>query len=173
MISDRLISCFMTALAFFAVSCSQKTPLTSFVNPLVGTDATRTVNTMGDLAADYGKIMPAVGVPHGMTSWVPQTEATERKCIPPYYYSSGRIQGFRASHWLNGSCTQDYGSVTVMPMNDVLTTDAVDRSSAFSHETADSRPCSYSVILEDKPCSLETYKPYLHKSIKAIIKSFK
>ena len=31
----------------------------------------------------------------------------------------------------------------------------------------------YSVILEDKPCSLETYKPYLHKSIKAIIKSFK
>jgi hypothetical protein len=52
MISDRLISCFVTALAFFTVSCSQKTPLTSFVNPLVGTDATRTVNTMGDLAAD-------------------------------------------------------------------------------------------------------------------------
>ena len=31
----------------------------------------------------------------------------------------------------------------------------------------------YSVILEEKPCSLESYKPYLHKSIRAIIAEFK
>ena len=149
MTSDRLFSFLAAALAFCAVSCSQKTSLTSFVNPLVGTDASRTVNAIGDLSADYGKIAPVVGVPHGMTSWVPQTEATERKCIPPYYYATGRIQGFRASHWMNGGCTQDYGSVTVMPMNDVLSTDPKDRSSAFSHETEDSRPYLYSAVLED------------------------
>ena len=31
----------------------------------------------------------------------------------------------------------------------------------------------YSVILEDKPCSLETYKPYLHSSIRALIANFR
>ena len=31
----------------------------------------------------------------------------------------------------------------------------------------------YSVILEDKPCDLETYKPYLHSSIRALIANFR
>ena len=30
----------------------------------------------------------------------------------------------------------------------------------------------HSVILESKPCDLETYKPYLHSSIRALIKNF-
>lgn len=58
-----------------------------------------------------------------MTNWVAQTEPTEQKCHPPYYYFHDTFEGFRASHWMNGSCTQDYGSVTVMPLNGTLKVD--------------------------------------------------
>ena len=59
--------------------------------------------------------MPLVTTPFGMTNWTPQTRDGETKCIAPYYEKDSRIQGFRASHWLSGSCTQDYGSMTIMP----------------------------------------------------------
>ena len=93
--------------------------------------------------------MPAVGVPHGMTNWVAQTQATEQKCHPPYYYFQDAIQGFRASHWMNGSCTQDYGSVTIMPLCNKLETDPVKRSSSFDHTKEIATPSYYSVDLND------------------------
>jgi predicted alpha-1,2-mannosidase len=95
-----------------------------------------------------GQTFPAVGVPHGMTHWTPQTRATENKCIAPYYYRDSLFQGFRGSHWLSGSCTQDYGSVTIMPMTGALTTDAVLRASTFTHTRETSRPDYYSVYLD-------------------------
>ena len=93
--------------------------------------------------------MPAVGVPHGMTNWVAQTQATEQKCHPPYYYFQDAIQGFRASHWMNGSCTQDYGSVTIMPLSNKLEIDPVKRASTFDHTQETATPSYYSVDLND------------------------
>src|SRR6266568_8170205 len=59
-----------------------------------------------------GQTFPAVGVPFGMTQWTPETREGEAKCIAPYYAEDTRIHGFRGSHFLSGSCTQDYGSMT-------------------------------------------------------------
>ena len=90
-------------------------PLTAFaatpyqlVDPHIGT-------------ANEGQTYPVVGMPFGMTGWTPETRATEDKCVSPYYYKDARITGFRGSHWLSGSCTQDYGSVTLMPTTGKVT----------------------------------------------------
>jgi hypothetical protein len=45
---------------------------------------------------------------------------TEQKCITPSYYSDSLFQGFRGSHWIVGGCTQDYGSMTLMPLSGSL-----------------------------------------------------
>jgi predicted alpha-1,2-mannosidase len=112
-----------------------QTPIDS-VNPLVG-------------SASEGMTFPAVGVPFGMTQWTPQTRAGEKKCVAPYYASDTRIQGFRGSHFLSGSCMQDYGSVTLMPLSGTLKLDPVERASAFRRETEVLHPSSYSVDLDD------------------------
>ena len=115
-------------------SCNQQeSKFEKYVDPLIGTDIRIVQGKDKNSTEERGQIMPAVGVPHGMTNWVAQTQATEQKCHPPYYYFQDAIQGFRASHWMNGSCTQDYGSVTIMPLCNKLETDPVKRSSSFDH----------------------------------------
>jgi predicted alpha-1,2-mannosidase len=106
------------------------------VNPMIGT------------AAD-GQTFPATGVPFGMTQWTPQTRDGEKKCIAPYYIADRRIQGFRGSHFMSGSCTQDYGSVTLMPMTGELKLGAAERSSAFARSQERSAPYRYAVRLTD------------------------
>ena len=120
-----------------------------YVNPLIGTDIRVVEGKDKNSTEERGQVMPAVGVPHGMTNWVAQTEATERKCVPPYYYFHTAFQGFRASHWTNGSCTQDYGSVTIMPLLDKLELDPEKRASSFSHNNEIASPSFYSVYLDD------------------------
>jgi hypothetical protein len=68
-----------------------------------------------------------------MTQGTPQTRPTETKCVAPYYYADSLLSGFRASHWLSGSCTQDYGSVTSMPITGRLTTSAKAYATGYSH----------------------------------------
>jgi hypothetical protein len=63
---------------------------------------------------------PVVGMQFGMTGWTPETQPTEDKCLSPYYDKDPKLTGFRGSHWLSGSCTQDYCTVTVMPTDGVL-----------------------------------------------------
>jgi predicted alpha-1,2-mannosidase len=106
------------------------------VNPMIGT-------------ASGGQTFPAAGVPFGMTQWTPQTRDGEKKCVAPYYIADHRIQGFRGSHFMSGSCTQDYGSVTLMPMTGQLKLGAAERSSAFSHAREKSAPYRYAVRLAD------------------------
>lgn len=96
-----------------------------------------------------GQTFPSAGVPFGMTQWSPQTRDGEHKCIAPYYFADTMIQGFRGSHFLSGSCTQDYGSVTLMPMTGRLRLGAVERASAFTHAKEESSPYRYSVTLTD------------------------
>ena len=87
-------------------SCNQQeNKFEKYVNPLIGTDIRIVQGKDKNSTEERGQIMPAVGVPHGMTNWVAQTQVTEQKCHPPYYYFQDAIQGFRASHWMNGSCT--------------------------------------------------------------------
>ncbi|MEO6816889.1 MAG: GH92 family glycosyl hydrolase [Edaphobacter sp.] len=106
------------------------------VNPLVGT-------------ANEGQTFPAVGVPFGMTQWTPQTREGETKCVAPYYVADTRIQGFRGSHFMSGSCTQDFGSVTLMPRLSDAHLGAKERSSAFRHQTEVLHPYEYKVDLAD------------------------
>ncbi|MDD4661265.1 MAG: GH92 family glycosyl hydrolase [Massilibacteroides sp.] len=122
----------------------------AYVDPLIGTDIRTVEGKDKNSTEERGQVIPAVGVPHGMTNWVAQTEETEQKCRPPYYYFQDRIQGFRASHWMNGSCTQDYGSVTIMPLCGKLRTGTKERASRFSHEDEVASPSYYSVFLEDE-----------------------
>lgn len=102
-------------------SCNQEEPenYLQYVDPLIGTGPARTLAAQG-LSGDhvaYGQTIPAVTAPFGMTQWVPQTGSSEKKCVAPFYSGTLSIQGFRATHWLSGSCTQDYGSFTVYPLN--------------------------------------------------------
>jgi predicted alpha-1,2-mannosidase len=106
------------------------------VNPMIG--------TAGD-----GNTFPAVGVPFGMTQWTPQTRDGEAKCIAPYYEKDTKIQGFRGSHFLSGSCTQDYGSVTIMPMTGELKSSAAERASGFQRSNEKMTPYRYDVTLDD------------------------
>src|ERR1700682_3248730 len=92
-------------LAIVSLPASAATPY-EMVDPRIGT-------------ANEGQTYPVVGMPFGMTGWTPETRATEDKCVSPYYYNDSRITGFRGSHWLSGSCTQDYGSVTLMPTTEI------------------------------------------------------
>ena len=131
-------------------SCNQQeSKFEKYVDPLIGTDIRIVQGKDKNSTEERGQIMPAVGVPHGMTNWVAQTQATGQKWHPPDYYFQDAIQGFRASHWMNGSCTQDYGSVTIMPLCNKLETDPVKRSSSFDHTKEIATPSYYSVDLND------------------------
>src|SRR4051794_27726344 len=105
------------------------------VNPRIGT------------AAD-GQTFPATGVPFGMTQWSSQTRAGETKCVAPYYAADTRIQGFRGSHFLSGSCTQDYGSFDLMPLTSVDRLDPAGRSAEFDHAAETTHPYLYQVELK-------------------------
>ncbi|SEG36443.1 alpha-1,2-mannosidase, putative [Bryocella elongata] len=118
------------------------------------TDPLRLVDPRIGTAHD-GQTYPVVGMPFGMTGWTPETRSTEAKCIAPYYYNDARITGFRGSHWLSGSCTQDYGSVTIMPTAGELKVDPDQRASRFQHASEIMSPAYYSVHLDDSNVTVE------------------
>ena len=124
----------------------------SALNTMVGTAAanTRTAGLFGKGSEEHGQTLPAVLVPNGQTFWTPQTQETERKCIAPYYYQDTLFQGIRASHWLVGGCTQDYGSFTVGVFSDGAKT-----STPFSHADEISHPYYYAVTLPSEHLRLE------------------
>lgn len=124
--------------------------LIQYANPLIGTgQSTGPGSVKHNQGSEiYGQVAPAVSTPFGMTQWTPQTRDTENKCVSPYYFGGKKIQGFRGSHWLGGSCTKDYGSFTIMPMTDHLRTFASERGSEYHHESEISTPAFYSIMLE-------------------------
>lgn len=122
-----------------------------FVHSLIGTAPATTPNALshGTATENRAQVIPEVTMPFGMTNWTPQTRTGEAKCIAPYYYDDTVISGFRGTHWLSGSCTQDYGSVTIMPISGILRCQANARASHFSHARETSTPYSYKVVLDD------------------------
>ena len=135
----------------FGQQAAPKQPA-DYVDPLIGTapSSTESARRHSEAGSELkGQTFPATGVPHALTQWTPQTHATEQKCLSPYYYQETRIQGFRGSRWMSGSCTQDYGSLTLMPMTGKLVTDVAARASAYSHDREKALPYAYSVTLDD------------------------
>jgi len=112
---------YLLTIVFFVVlfSCKPKEEKNyiQYVDPLIGTThaTTESVKLRKGERENNGQTIPAVTAPFGMTQWTPQTQPTETKCIAPFYFGTTYIQGFRATHWLSGSCVQDYGSFTVFP----------------------------------------------------------
>src|SRR6478752_8108213 len=106
----------------------------SLVDPHIGT-------------AHEGQTTPAVGEPYAMTNFIPETRSTEKKCIAPYYFADTKLTGFRASHWMSGSCTQDYGSVTLMPTFGDAGFAPEERAATFAHADEVAQPAFYSIKL--------------------------
>lgn len=123
-----------------------------FVDTRVGTAmaVTRTAGLFGKGSEEHGQTLPAVGVPHGMNLWTPQTRDTELKCIAPYYFQDSRLQGFRGSHWIVGGCTQDYGSMTLHAMGGKLRTAPESRASLIDRSSEVARPDYYSIRLPEE-----------------------
>lgn len=127
-------------------------PPVQYVNTLIGTApaATESAKKHGTGTEDKGQTFPAVGRPFGMTQWTPETRTTEDKCVAPYYYNDKYITGFRGSHWMSGSCTQDYGSATIMPF---ITgkPDTLKRppASRFLHKNETATPAYYRIQLDN------------------------
>jgi predicted alpha-1,2-mannosidase len=139
-----------TILLLFVSSCGQPKSVLHYVDPLIGTANTTTISAQkfGEHTELLGNTFPAVGVPHGLTNWTPQTRDSEQKCLSPYYYADSLMQGFRAGRWMDGSCTQDYGSVTLMPVTGTLACLPEKRASLFRHDREVSTPAYYSAYLE-------------------------
>ena len=58
-------------------SCNQQeNKFEKYVDPLIGTDIRIVQGKDKNSTEERGQIMPAVGVPHGMTNWVAQTQAS-------------------------------------------------------------------------------------------------
>ena len=127
--------------------------LVQYVDPLIGTAPATTESAKKHSEAGSelkGQTFPGVGRPFGMTQWTPETRTTEDKCVSPYYYNDAFVTGFRGTHWMSGSCTQDYGSVTLMPfVSEKIDTIKNRPTSRFKHQNETSSPVHYSVQLED------------------------
>lgn len=137
-------------------SMYSKSPL-DYVDTRVGTAyaETATAGLFGKGSEEHGQTVPAVGIPHGMNMWTPQTRDTEQKCIAPYYYPDSLLQGFRNSHWINGGCTQDYGSMTLHALSGKLRTSPSDRASRMDRTSETARPDYYTVYLPDEGVTAE------------------
>ncbi|MDO4165570.1 MAG: GH92 family glycosyl hydrolase [Bacteroides sp.] len=123
-----------------------------YIDTRVGTapSTTHTAGMFGKNTEEYGQTLPAVLEPNGMNFWTPQTRDTEKKCVAPYYYADSLLQGFRNSHWIVGGCTQDYGSMTLMPLSGTLRYQPEARATRFSHTEETASPSYYALTLPDE-----------------------
>lgn len=137
---------FISVVAISKISAQN---LVSYVQPLSGTAPATTKAALkhGNGTELNANTIPAVTLPFGMTQWTAETRQSETKCLPPYLYADRQLTGFRATHWLSGSCTQDYGSLTIMPMTGHLKTLSADYRTGFSHDEEVTAPNYYSVKL--------------------------
>ncbi|GGH03849.1 GH92 family glycosyl hydrolase [Mucilaginibacter phyllosphaerae] len=126
---------------------AQQADLVKYVNPLAGTATSTTPSALkhGSVEANFANTIPSVCTPLAMTQWTAQTQLTEKKCIPPYYYKDNVFYGFRGTHWISGSCMQDYGSLTIMPVTGRLK--VTDNASEFNHSDELATPYLYRLNL--------------------------
>jgi len=138
-------------LLILSLNCVAQQPI-QYVDPLIGTAPATTESARKHSEAGSelrGQTFPGVGRPFGMTQWTPETRRTELKCISPYYYNDKFITGFRGSHWMSGSCTQDYGSATLMPFTSgIPDTISAPPVSHLNHRNEMASPSYYRLLLD-------------------------
>ena len=123
----------------------KKSELVDYVDTRIGTQIWKRESTLSGPEEASGFVYPGVGTPYAMTQLSPQTAKTDR-C---YFSSHPKIQGFRASHYPNGSAMSEYGAFTIMPTTGRLMERAHERASNYSHDKEIAKPYYYSVELED------------------------
>lgn len=128
----------------FLFSLVQAQSLMPYVQPHAGTAGSTTVSALkhGEGSEKNANTIPSATLPFAMTQWTPETRRTEQKCLPPYFYKDQSLTGFRATHWLSGSCVQDYGSFTIVPNVGNISKKI---SIPFSHDQEKTMPAYYSV----------------------------
>lgn len=145
-------------LLIITFSCSNKQTKNyiQYVDPLIGTGPATTPSAKqheGDHVGN-GQTIPAVTAPFGMTQFTPQVYDTEKKCLAPYYQSSTMSQGFRGTHWLSGSCVQDYGSFTIFPTRisdrEEFRFSPISRQTMFLFNTDNATPAYMSFLYPEK-----------------------
>lgn len=132
------------SLLFLSVNTSFAQNLIQYVQPHAGTAPATTVSALkhGEGSEKNANTIPSATLPFAMTQWTPETRRTEQKCLPPYYYNDKSLTGFRATHWLSGSCVQDYGSFTIVPNVGKLSQKV---SIPFLHQNEKTGPAYYAV----------------------------
>ena len=135
----KLLSFILCCLFIINLGCANEL---DYVSMYIGTGYV-------DSYENSGNTFPGVGIPHGNTQYSPQTKNTFEKCIAPYYYQDTGFQGIRASHWLSGSCTQDYGSVTITGTSNTLLTNLTKAGCTFQHSQETMTPSYYSIDLSE------------------------
>ena len=116
-----------------------------YVDTRIGTQAWEGPSTLSGPEEPRGFVYPGVGHPNAMVQLSPQTAKTDR-C---YFSDQPQIQGFRASHYPNGTAMSEYGSFTITP---TVRKDLVrphERASSYSHDKETATPYYYSVDLQD------------------------
>ncbi len=123
----------LTGILLMLVSCRH--PLTSYVNPFVGTGA-------------HGHTFPGAIVPFGAVQLSPDTRLDGWDGCSGYHYDDSVIYGFSHTH-LSGTGCSDYGDILVMPF--VGTGSPINNKycSHFSHSDENASPGYYSVKLSN------------------------
>ncbi|MBP8244023.1 MAG: glycoside hydrolase family 92 protein, partial [Chitinophagaceae bacterium] len=126
--------------------------LVQYVQPWSGTAPSTTISALKHSEAGSteknANTIPAATLPFAMTQWTAQTRTTEVKCQPPYFYRDSLFSGIRATHWISGSCTQDYGSFTLMPVVGTLKTSLKQYAVPFLHQQETTTPYYYELRTE-------------------------
>ena len=137
------IAFFVQAIGSFSVRsgpqsrcAGQRKEAVDFVNPLTGTRG----------GFEYGKTLPLVATPYGMTHWTPMTRENMIGVHPYKYHHGDRINGFLGTHkpavWMG-----DYGQVALMPGTGGVRVAREDRALAFAHADECATPYYYGVKL--------------------------
>ena len=115
-----------------------ESPLTSYVNPLVGTDG-------------HGHTFPGAIVPFGQIQPSPDTRLEGWDGCSAYHYSDDTIFGFSQTH-LSGTGCEDYGDVLLMPVSGEWKADSgawrEAYKSHFRHKNETARAGYYKVLLD-------------------------
>ena len=141
----KKISLIVVAAILFA-SCGEKS-LTSYVNPLVGTDG-------------HGHTFPGAIVPFGQIQPSPDTRLEGWDGCSGYHYSDDTIYGFSHTH-LSGTGCEDYGDLLLMPIGNMSDlSDPSDWSdkkykSPFSHKNETAQAGYYKVLLDRDGTTVE------------------
>jgi len=132
------------AMSLFLLDCSQKSDLSNYVNPMVGTGG-------------HGHTFPGATLPFGMVQLSPDTriDGSWDGC-GGYHYSDSSIYGFSHTH-LSGTGVSDYGDFMMMPLTKNTSINQKTYQASFSHENESASPGYYAVKLDNEiKCELTT-----------------